>query len=926
LVGRGCGSRLTAGDHGWRVAVLVAMLRDRRDERQALDDLVKAVCSGRSAALVVRGEAGVGKSALLNYLIAQAAGCRVAPASGVQSEMELAFGGLHRLCAPLLDRLEQLPEPQQKALRTAFGLVTGSPPDRFLIGLAVLSLLAEVAVERPLICVIDDAQWLDSASVQAIAFAARRMLAESVAVVFAVRDPHGTVDFEGLPELVVEGLPEDAARALLNSALRGPADPRIVDRIVAEARGNPLALLELPRGLTATQLASGFGLPSSSSLPARIEESFHRQLAPLPAHTRQLLIITAAEPIGDPVLTWRAAERLGIDINAATPAQASGLVDFGARVEFRHPLVRSAIYRAASPDQLRRAHAALAEATDPLVDPDRRAWHAAQATSGPDEAVAADLERSADRAQSRGGMAAAAAFMERAAELTLDPARRPQRALAAARAHHCAGSPNAALRLLSLAEAGHSDDAGRAHVDLLRAQIVFTMNRGSDAPPMLLKAAKQLEPFDIRLARETYLDALLAAMFAGGLAIGGSVREVAEAARTAPAPDQPGRPADLLLDGLAVRFTDGYAAAVPMLKQALTAFRDMDLTPKSLRWFWLAHITAGNLWDEQTLDNARHLQLARDMGAMATLPLALTVRIGAHVLSGDLGAAGSLVDELDAVTDATGIPPAPYGALLLAAWQGHERQAFNVIEKATAQALRRGEGFGLITTGTATALVCNSLSRYGAALEAASKASKYPPIMGVESWGVLVELVEAAVRVGQRHRAVDAYARITETTQATRTDWALGIEARCRALLSQGQAADTAYREAVDRLSRTRIRGELARAHLLYGEWLRRRNHRVKAREQLRTSHQMFTTMGMDAFADRAAGELRATGETVRKRTVDTASQLTAQESQIARLVGEGLSNTEIAARLFLSPRTVEWHLSKVFAKLQITSRRQLRR
>jgi hypothetical protein len=447
-----------------------------------------------------------------------------------------------------------------------------------------------------------------------------------------------------------------------------------------------------------------------------------------------------------------------------------------------------------------------------LVDPDRRAWHAAQATSGPDEAIAADLERSADRAQSRGGMAAAAAFMERAAELTLDPARRPQRALAAARADHCAGAPNAALRLLSLAEAGHSDDAGRAHVDLLRAQIAFTMNRGSDAPPMLLKAAKQLESFDVRLARETYLDALLAAMFAGGLAIGGSVREVAEAARAAP--DQP---ADLLLDGLAVRFTDGYAAAVSMLREALTAFRDIDLTPKSLRWFWLAHVTAGNLWDEQTLDNARHLQLARDLGAMATLPLALTVRIGAHVLSGDLGAASSLVDELDAVTDATGIPPTPYGALLLAAWQGHERQAFNVIEKATAQALRRGEGFELIITGMATALACNRLSRYGAALEAASKASKHPPIMGVESWGVLVELVEAAVRVGQRHRALDAYARITETTQATRTDWALGIEARCRALLSQGQAADTAYREAVDRLSRNRIRGELARAHLLTG-------------------------------------------------------------------------------------------------------------
>jgi DNA-binding CsgD family transcriptional regulator/tetratricopeptide (TPR) repeat protein len=901
------------------------VLQDRRDERQALDDLVEAVRSGHGAALVVRGEAGVGKTALLNYLIAQAAGCRVARASGVQSEMELAFAGLHQLCTPLLDRLERLPHPQQKALHIAFGLAAGGPPDRFLIGLAVLSLLAEAALERPLICVIDDVQWLDSASVQAITFAARRMLAESVAVVLAVRDPHEAVAFEGLPELVVEGLPEDDARALLNSALRGPADSRIVDRIVAEARGNPLALLELHRGLDAMQLASGLGLPGRSSLLSRIEESFHRRLTPLPADTRQLLIIAAAEPIGDPVLTWRAAQRLGIEINAAAPAQASGLVNFGAHVQFRHPLVRSAIYRAASPDQLRRAHATLAEATDPSVDPDRRAWHAAQATVGPDEAVAANLERSADRAQSRGGMAAAAAFMERAAELTLDPARRPQRALAAARAHHEAGAPNAALRLLSLAEGSQLDDAGHAQVDLLRARIAFTMNRGSDAPPMLLKAAKQLELFDIRLARETYLDALLAAMFAGGLATGGSVREAAEAARAAPAPDLPGRPADLLLDGLAVRFTDGYAAALPMLRQALTAFRDVDLTPQVLRWFWLAHITAGSLWDEQTLNNTRHLELARDLGAMATLPLALTVRIGAHVLSGDLAAAGSLVDELDAVTGATGIPAAPYGALLLAAWQGRERPAFDLIEKATAEALRRGEGFGLIITGMATAVVCNSLSRYGDALEAASKASEHPPVMGVESWVALVELVEAAVRVDQRDRAVDAFARITETTQATRTDWALGIEARCRALLSQGKAADTAYREAVDLLSRTRIRGELARTHLLYGEWLRRRNQRTQAREQLRTGYQSFTAMGMEAFADRAAAELRATGETVRKRSVETACQLTAQESQIARLVGDGLSNTEIAARLFISPRTVEWHLSKVFAKLQITSRRQLR-
>ncbi|NMH82537.1 ATP-binding protein, partial [Pseudonocardia xinjiangensis] len=578
------------------------VLRGRCSECETLDGLLEAVRAGESRALVLRGEPGVGKTFLLEYLVGRASKIRVARVVGVQSEMELPFAGLHQLCAPMLDLVERLPGPQRDALRTTLGLSSGPAPDRFLVGLAVLGLLAEVARERPLLCVLDDAQWLDHASAQALAFVARRLGAESVAMVFATRVPDEAAELAGLPELAVEGLPDDEARTLLGSALRGPVDERVLQRIVAETRGNPLALLELPRGLTPAELAAGFGPPGARAIPQQIEDSFRRQLEPLDVETRQLLLVAAAEPAGDPVLVWRAVERLGIGAAAASPAATAGLVDIGTVVRFRHPLVRSAIYRAASPEERRTAHRALAEATDPRTDPDRRAWHCAGAAPGPDEDVADELERSADRAQARGGLAAAAAFLERAAELTPDPARRAERTLAAAQTTHHAGMPDAALRLLSIAEAAPLDKLQRAQTDLLRAQIALTVNRGREAPPLLLSAAKQLEPLDARLARETYLDALLAVMFAGALATDGSVREAAEAARAAPPPAQPLRAPDLLLDGLAIRFTEGYAAGLPILREALRAFRSPDLSEEELHWLWLAHITAGNLWDEETHD------------------------------------------------------------------------------------------------------------------------------------------------------------------------------------------------------------------------------------------------------------------------------------------------------------------------------------
>jgi DNA-binding CsgD family transcriptional regulator len=635
--------------------------------------------------------------------------------------------------------------------------------------------------------------------------------------------------------------------------------------------------------------------------------------------------VAAAEPVGDPALLWRAAERLGIRIDTCAPLETAGLLEVDSQVRFRHPLVRSAVCRASSGEERRGVHRALAEATDPDADPDRRAWHAAQAAAGPDEDVAADLERSAGRAQDRGGLAAAAVFLERAAVLTPEPARRVERTLAAAHAVHQSGAPTAALRLLTVAEAGPLDKVQRARVDLLRSQIALMTTRGREAPPMLLRAARQLEPLDPALSRRTYLDALLAAMFAGSFGAPGGVREVAEAARSAPPAPQPPSAADLLLDGLAVRFTDGYAVGLPPLRRALAAFREPGLTTEELGWLWLARITAGHMWDEETLDTASHVRLARESGALMTLPLALAVRIGAHVLVGELADAATLVDELESVSAVTENPIPPYGALLLAAWRGQEAEATALFEATTAEAVRRGEGFGLTVAGCAQAVLLNSIGRYEEAFATAGRAAEQPPAMGVEPWGVLAETVEAAVRTGRTEQAADALARLTGVTGVSGSDWALGIQARCRAQLSDGAPAEDAHREAVDRLGRTRIRGELARAHLLYGEWLRRERRRFDAREQLRTAHELFGSMGMAAFARRAAQELVATGETVRRRTVETGTELTAQEAQIVRLVREGLSNPEIAERLFISLRTVEWHMGKIFRKLHITSRRQLR-
>jgi DNA-binding CsgD family transcriptional regulator len=896
-------------------------LLDRVRERRVLAQLVAGVRAGQSQALVLRGDAGAGKTALLRHVPEAAEGCTIVWATGVESEMELAFAGLHSLCAPMLDRLGQLPEPQRDALSTAFGLNAGPAPDRFLVGLAVLGLLAESAEERPLVCIVDDAQWLDRVSSETLAFVARRLLAERVGFVFSVRDTGDEQVLVGLPELVVEGLPSDDARVLLDAMMPGPLDEAVKARILDEARGNPLALMELPRGLTPAELAGGFGLPDARPLTSRIEQTFVQRIKALPRDTQVLLLIAASEPLGDVSLLWRAAELLGIDGNAARPAEDAGLIELGVRVRFAHPLVRSAVFRALDERDRRDARRALADATDPVLDPDRRAWHRAQATAAPDEAVAAEMVRSADRAQGRGGLAAAAAFLQRAAELTPDPGLRVERSLAAAQAKLDVADAASASSLLAAAELGPLDDLQRARLERLRAQVVFLSRRGRDAPELLLEAARRLEPLDATLARDTYLDGISSAMFAGRLGTGPGERELAVAASGVAAVQDPGA-ADLLLAGLVARFTDGYAASVAPLSHALRSLRDLDGEGDAQYWLWLACRLAQDLWDDELWFSLATLgvRVARDTGALLLLPNALNHLAALNVHSGAFAAAAALSDEVRLLAQATGLPPLDYSRYKLAATRGDRAAVQALVDGPMADAQARGEGAAMGAHLALQALMYNGYGQYNRAFSLAREGCEHDEVIAYHV--SLVELVEAGVRTGHPDEAAAALERLSERTRASGTAWALGVEARARALLHDDEDA---YRESIEQLTQSRAAVELARSRLVYGEWLRRENRRVDAREQLRLAHESFSHMGAVAFAERARRELLATGETARRITADNWDALTPQELQVARMARDGYTNPEIGAQLFISARTVEYHLHKVFRKLEVSSRRQLR-
>jgi DNA-binding CsgD family transcriptional regulator len=894
----------------------------RTAERELLGRMLSNVRDGRSAVLVIRGEAGIGKTALLRHAARQASGFRVAQITGVQAEMELPFAGLHQLCSALLTHLDALPPPQAAALRVAFGLDTGPPPDPFLVALATLTLLSAAAEERPLLCLVDDALWLDGASGRTLSFVARRVLAERIALVFAIREPANRPEFDGLPELVLEGLDDPSARELLARAVPGRLDERVERRILAETRGNPLALLELPRGMTPVELAGGFAPAAAEDVPGRLEEHYLERVGTLPEPARRLLLLAAADPSGDAALFWGAAQALTSEPADLAPAEEAQLIVVDTRVRFRHPLVRSSVYRSATDDQRRAAHAALAAASSPELDADRRAWHRALAADGPDEAVASELEHSAGRAQMRGGLAAAAAFLERAMRLTVDPSARAGRALGAAMAKHQAGAPEAALAILAGTEAMPLDPLQRAQVEMLRAGIAFTTSRGNDAPALLLSAAKQLEPLDATLARDTYLQALMACQLAGRFAPG-AMLEVGRAARDAPRPPSM-RGADLLLDGFAALITEGSAAAAPILRQALDMFRGGD--DSGFRWLFLAEMAAIELWDYDSWHEltTREVRLVRDAGALTVLTTALSVYIYVRIFGGQLVAAESMIEEQRIVTEASGGQMAPHAALILTAWQGHEAELTALIDRTREEVVPRGEGIGLSAAQWVDALLHNALGRHGEALASAQELLDPPrPFDQAIGWA-LPELIEAAVRCDRPDVARAGLRQFSEMTRAAGSDWGLGLEARCSALLSDDEEAEPLYLEAIERLARTRVRGEHARAHLLYGEWLHRRDRRADAREQLHTAHRAFEDMGMEAFAERARRELVATGDRALARPQRIHDELTLQERQIAQLARGGLSNPEIGTRLFLSPRTVEWHLRKVFAKLGISSRREL--
>jgi DNA-binding CsgD family transcriptional regulator len=905
----------------------MSALLDRTEEVAAVEAVLAAVRDGLSGVLVLRGEAGIGKTALLEWAAGQAGAMQVARVTGVQTEMGMGFAGLHQLLAPFLGGLDGLPGPQRQALGSAFGLMDGPPPDRFLVGLAALTMLTDAAAERPVLCLVDDAQWLDQVSVEVLGFIARRLYADRVGILFTVRDGEGQATaLTGLPKRMLSGLPGEAAAELLATSAAAPVDGRVSAQIVAGTAGNPLALVELAGELTPAELSGTVPLGWPLRSGGRLQELYVARVRALPADTRMMLLVAAADPTGDPALVAKAAAQLVIDADAGEAARTGRLVSWEPRVRFRHPLIRSAAYYAASAAMRRRAHAALAAVINPDADPDRRAWHLAEAAAGPDEQLAAELERSAGRAQARGGLAAAAAFLERAAALTPDPARRAGRALAAAQVNVRAGAFGKARELLAVTEAGPLDEFQSALVDLLRGQIAFASGAGSDAPPLLLKAAKRLEPLDLDLARQAYVDAWQAAFLAGHLAGAGDLLEVSRAALALPPPAHPPRLVDLALDGFALLVTDGPAAAAPVLRRATSAFASPDIpAAEILRWSWVATVADEALWDDGGWRvTVRQVQLAREVGALDQLPILLNRMAVDAVWSGDFAAATSLIAEADAVREATGARLAPYAAMMLAAYRGSQAEGAALIQSAIEQAASEGQGLAVIVANWVAAVLCNGLGRYEEALAAARQASEHKHVY-VSVWA-LPELIEAAARTGNPRLADDALDRLTKTARAGGTADGLGIEARCRALLSEGEAAERLYGEAISRLSRARRRPELARAHLVYGEWLRRQRRRRGARDELRAAFELFDEMGMEAFAGRARAELRATGERARPRSPGAPEVLTPQEAQVARMVAGHLTNREIAARLFISASTVEYHLRKIFRKLGVTSRAQLAR
>jgi DNA-binding CsgD family transcriptional regulator len=907
-------------DDGWRKEFV---LLDRRAERAAIDRVLDAMRSGFSGTLVLRGGPGVGKSTLLQYAIASARDLRVCGIAGVESEISMEFGGLHQLLIPCLAQLDELPPPQRGALRVAFGQEAGPPPERFLVGLATLTLLSRAAEAQPLLCIIDDAHWLDPESAQVLGFVARRLYADRVALIAGVGEPASQQVFEQLPTITVDGLPDAEARELLSSVAGGALNAQAVDRILADTRNNPLALVELGTQYTADQLSGRAGLPEPLPLGQRLQEHFLRQVRSLPPDAQAFALLAAADPGGERDRLWRAAAQAGLDPDAASAEAAeAGVLEFpGNSVRFRYPLLRSAIYHGASAADRRHAHRALSEAGNSEL----RVWHLAAAAIVPDEELAAELQHTAERAGTRGGYAARAALLRRSADLTPDNARRAEREVALAEARLMAGDPVGAENMLGGALPRLTNALAHVQAQRLEGAIRFAQGNAADAARILASASQALADDD-RMARDTMLLALQAAIWAGPA----QTRETARAARVFPrVAEGSASVADLLLEGYSVRFTLGYEASVPPFRAAVTALLADDLDPAvGLRWFALGTAAAGSLWDDQATSDlsGRWVKMARAAGAFTTLPVALAFDAVSESMAGHFREADTRwALMLEVLTMSCG--PGVLGVNsrsngLLLAYRGRLTEARATGLAQVRESAARGQGGPADIGRYIVAMAGLFGGDYAAARSYGQTVIEDDPAYTAE--GTLPELIEAAVRAGDYEAAATAHKTLSERALAAGTPWALGLRARCEALLAEGADAEGCYLESISQLKRCRMAVDLARTHLLYGQWLRRAKRRRDARHELRTAHDMFAAMGADRFAGQAAAELRATGERARARTPETAVDLTPQETRVADLAAAGASDSEIAAQLFISPSTVDYHLRKVFRKVNVTSRTQL--
>jgi DNA-binding CsgD family transcriptional regulator len=884
----------------------------RHDEKLAVEELLSSARRGRSGVLVIEGEAGMGKSTLLQYASEQATGFRVVRLSGVESEMELAFSGLHQLCLQLPLDNDRLPEPQLRALKLAFGLAPGVLPDCFLVALALLTLVSNLAQGGPCLLLVDDAQWLDQVTRQVLGFVARRLEVDPVAICFATREP--LVDLGGLRAIQLDGLPSEVARQLLNTVLPGPVGPRVRDAILDISNGNPLAILEIPHGLSAVDLAGEVTFGGFSGRLNPVERNFEQRIAKLPTDTRTLLLLAAAEPQGNWAIVSRAADLLGVAPGALDAAELEGLcrVDRRGGIAFHHPLVRSAVYRLSSSAHRQAVHQALATALELDHGRDRRAWHRALASIGPDEEIAAELERSATEATERGGIAAGAALLARSVALTPDTVRRNERTLLAAEAVMHSGNLDEARRFLDTAITAELNGPQLARMLQLEARLNYAVKPGAETIASLVEAAKQLLPHDANLARDTYLEALVAAMQRTSSDGKHGWIEIARSLRALLDRSKPLQAVDLLLDGLTTTVIEGHHAGAPILKRALQAYLRGDVgADEILRWWQLGFYAAAVVWDDVSWTEVMDctVRVARESGSLLVLASALNYQAIAQLGAGDIDLADGAIQEGEGILASIGQPMALTARPVVEALRG------------SSHSTTTEDVYGLVADYTSAMMLANGRGDFQAGLDAAHRAMEHKVIGKTMIWQ---EIIEVATGSGDQELARAALQVVRSQVEACGTDLGLGTLARCEALLSSGQEAEAQYQEAILRLSHSQAKLQNARAHLVYGEWLTREGRESDATHALQVAHELFRHMGAQAFAGRAERALEATGLHVGCASYVSPGQLTPRENQIARLAAQRQTNPEIAAQLFISSTTVDYHLRKVFRKLNVNSRRQL--